>query len=298
VLDPTELLLSMQRTGVEPDLVLIQALGSQVDEAGSAVRLTRELLLESFADDRIVTYDVDQLHDYRARRPMMVFDADHWETYLAPDLSIHRLHDASGTAFLLLGGPEPDVQWERFVAATRLVIDELKVRLTVGLHAVPMALPHTRGIPLVAHGSRTDLMPGATPPPIGRVVVPSTAGHLIELRLREAGHDTLELAAMVPHYLADIAYPDAALALLAGIERATGLSLPSPALQEKARATREDVDRQVAANANVGAIVRGLEEEYDRRAALTPAPEDIPTGDELGAAFERFLADQDGEPPA
>ena len=101
--------------------VLIQALDGFVD-AGAAKRLAREHLLATHESKVIATFDVDTLLDYRARRPMMTFDIDHWSDYADPQLALHLLHDSDGTPFLLLAGPEPDVQWEAFTEAVRRLV--------------------------------------------------------------------------------------------------------------------------------------------------------------------------------
>ena len=67
----------------------------------------------------------------------MIFVEDHWESYEEPTLALHLLHDDANTPFLLLAGPEPDLQWERFTAAVIGLIDRLGVRLTVGLQRDP-----------------------------------------------------------------------------------------------------------------------------------------------------------------
>ena len=116
MLDPHEL---YELTDDLPDLgqpVLIQALSGFVD-AGNATRLAREQLLTSLDARPVARFDLDQLFDYRSRRPVMTFVEDHWESYDAPALELHLLRDDADTPFLLLTGPEPDLQWERFVAA-------------------------------------------------------------------------------------------------------------------------------------------------------------------------------------
>ena len=111
--------------------VLVHALNGFVD-AGEAVRLTHEHLLETLPNRVVGQFDVDQLHDYRARRPAMIFDADHWESYADPKLLLYALTDAAGTEFLLLTGPEPDVQWERYVAAVITIVEHFGVRSRSG----------------------------------------------------------------------------------------------------------------------------------------------------------------------
>src|SRR5205809_561003 len=123
-LDPSELFeLDPDRPELDAP-VLVQALDGFID-AGAGKRLAREHLLATYESQVVARFDVDQLLDYRARRPAMLFVEDHWESYADPELAIHVLHDAAGTAFLLLSGPEPDVQWERFVEAVRMVVDRL-----------------------------------------------------------------------------------------------------------------------------------------------------------------------------
>ena len=76
--------------------ILLHALGGFID-AGFAGRLASEHLLETLPHRLVATFDVDQVYDYRARRPAMVFVEDHWESYAAPQLALHAVTDAAGT---------------------------------------------------------------------------------------------------------------------------------------------------------------------------------------------------------
>jgi predicted ATP-grasp superfamily ATP-dependent carboligase len=299
-LDPSELFeLDPDRPELEQP-VLIQALDGFID-AGGGKRLAREHLLASYESQVVARFDVDQLLDYRARRPAMLFVEDHWESYSDPELAVYLLHDAVGTPFLLLAGPEPDVQWERFVEAVRMVVDRLGVQLTIGLNAIPMGVPHTRPTGVIAHGSRKELVAGYEPW-VNAVQVPGTAGHLIEYRLGQAGYDALGFAVHVPHYVAQAEYPAAAAALLAEVSKASGLTLPLDALEEAAATTRAAIDEQVEGSPEVAAVVQALENQYDafvsgREASLLVDESELPTADELGAELERFLAEQSQDPP-
>ncbi|CCH17374.1 proteasome assembly chaperone family protein [Micromonospora lupini] len=297
MLDPHEL---YQLTDDLPDLgqpVLVQALTGFVD-AGNASRLAREQLLTSLEGRPIATFDVDQLFDYRSRRPVMTFVEDHWESFDAPELELHLLHDDDETPFLLLTGPEPDLQWERFTAAVAGLAARLDVRLTVGLNSIPMAVPHTRPTGVTAHATRPELISGYEPW-LQRVQVPGSVGHLLEFRLGEQGRDALGFAAHVPHYVAQTEYPAAAEVLLSAVSRSTGLLLPGDGLRSAAEVVRVEIDRQVAQTEDAAALVQALEEQYDafargrgERNLLAPDAGPLPTADELGAELERFLAEQ------
>jgi len=295
--DPQEL---YQLTGDLPDLgrpVLIQALTGFVD-AGSAGRLAREHLLTTLSGRIVATFDIDALLDYRSRRPIMLFVEDHWESYEEPTLALHLLHDSSNTPFLLLAGPEPDLQWERFTAAMTSLIDQLGVRLTVGFNSIPMAVPHTRPTGITAHATRRDLIVGYEPW-LRRVQVPGGAGHLLEYRLGQSGRDAMGFAVHVPHYLAQTEYPAAAERLLTAVSKATGLLLPTEELRAAADVARAEIDQQIAQADEAASVVRSLEEQYDAFVRgqeganlLGGEAGSLPTADELGAELERFLAEQ------
>ncbi|MFC7550426.1 proteasome assembly chaperone family protein [Plantactinospora sp. GCM10030261] len=277
--------------------VLIQALTGFVD-AGNATRLARQHLRSTLDGQLIATFDADQLIDYRSRRPVMIFVEDHWERYEDPRLELRMLSDDAGTPFLLLAGPEPDIQWERFVAAVIALIDRLGVRLTVGLNSIPMAVPHTRPGGVTAHATRKELIAGHEPW-LQRVQVPGSAGHLLEFRLGERGRDAMGFAAHVPHYVAQTEYPTAAELLLTSVSRSTGLLLPTDALRSAAELVRADIDRQIAETEEASTLVKALEEQYDAFARgrstenlLEAQTGPLPTADELGAELERFLAEQ------
>jgi predicted ATP-grasp superfamily ATP-dependent carboligase len=301
VRDPGEL---YEMTGDVPELgrpVLIQALSGFVD-AGGATRLAREHLLDTLDGHPVAAFDVDELLDYRSRRPTMIFVEDHWQSYQEPRIELHLRHDDAGTPFLLLTGPEPDLRWERFIAAVAGLVERLGVRLTVGLNAIPMAVPHTRPIGVTAHATRKELIAGHEPW-LDRVQVPGSVGNLLEYRLGRRGHDAMGFAVHVPHYLSEATYPAAAEVLLASVSSATGLILPARKLHEAAEATRADIDRQIAETDDAAGVVQALERQYDaylRGRAGNLLAEDgaeLPTADELGAQFEQFLAEHTEDQP-
>jgi predicted ATP-grasp superfamily ATP-dependent carboligase len=282
--------------------VLLHVLTGFID-AGQAGALARDHLLATLEHRPVATFDVDQLLDYRSRRPPMIFVADHWESYDDPRLVLHEVTDVAGVRFLLLEGAEPDVQWERFVTAVHGLVEAIGVRLTIGVHGIPMGVPHTRPTTVTAHATRSELVAGRDAW-VGTVQVPGSVTNLLELRLGQAGHDAMGFAVHVPHYLTQAEYPDAAAVLLENVAAVTDLTLPTAALREAAEGTRAEIDKEVAGSTEVAAVVRALEQQYDELVAARggDAPGDeqgllagrrgFPTADELGAELERFLAEQ------
>ena len=270
-------------------------------DAGAAGRLVTEHLLAKLDHNVVATFDVDRLIDYRSRRPVMTFTQDHWERYEKLELVTHLVTDAAGTPFYLLAGPEPDHEWELFTAAVTELSQRLGVGLAVGFHGIPLGVPHTRPLGVTAHATRPELVTGDRPLP-NHLQVPGSVAALLEFRFGEAGRDAAGFAVHVPHYLAQAAYPAGAARLLEAVAGLTGLSVPDAALREAARRTDAEINRQVEASAEVTEVVQALEQQYDAAVAQAGAtesllggdPENMPTAEELGEQFERFLAEQQG----
>ncbi|MGH3875402.1 MAG: proteasome assembly chaperone family protein [Actinophytocola sp.] len=264
-------------------------------DAGSAGSTLVTHLLETTEHRIVARFDIDDLLDYRARRPTMTFATDRWEAYDTPELVVHLLHDTDGTPFLLMTGPEPDRRWEAVVAAVRALVERWGVRLTAGFHGIPMGVPHTRKLSVISHATRPELVTEKSP--FNRVQVPGHLSALLELRLGEAGHDAMGFAACVPHYLAQATYPTAALALLEALTTSTGLVIPAASLHKSAKRTDAEINRQVAESTEATQLVEELERQHDAvtdtsENLLVSEGEPLPSADELGAELERFLAKQ------
>jgi len=274
--------------------VLVASLGGFIDAGGTQKLLTAHLL-DAHESRVVASFDVDQLLDYRGRRPIMTFDRDRWSSYADPSMLLHRVVDRSGTPFLLLSGPEPDYQWERTAAAVIGLADRLGVQLTVSVHGIPMAVPHTRPLGSTPHATTPRLL-GEVEPVFGTVQVPASFNALLELRLGESGRDAMGYAVHVPHYLAQADYPDASLVAFDALVGATGLDLARDELAEAAVRTREQIVTELADNDEVRGVVAALERQYDafmegrtKPSLLATDLSQLPSAEEIGADVEAFL---------
>jgi hypothetical protein len=280
--------------------VLVHALQG-VLEAGSAVGAVADYLLTR-PRRLIAEFDADALVDYRGQRPAMTFVRDHYASVELPRIEIHEVMDDAGQPFLVLTGPEPDLHWQRFVTTVIGLVEQWDVRLTVGVGAIPWPAPHTRPLELSAHATDPSLIPGHQPW-VGALRVPAHVSGFLEFELGQRDHPALGYAVHVPHYLAQIRYPRAALTLLDAVQRATGLRLPTVDLAREADAVDSDVASQVAASAELQALVAALAAQHDEALAARAAGDgeavagaldgrELPTGDDIAAQVEQFLAEQ------
>lgn len=308
--ESTEVLEAVPRGG----LTLVHALPGMVD-AGGACRIASTYLRDELRHLPLVSFDTDELVDYRGARPQATFDGTSYVDVELPELTLSLMYDERDRPFLFLDGPEPDLQWRRLTEALIDLVEYFDVERVVGMQAVPMAVPHTRPIGLFAHANDPALLgrPGTRPTPApgtshdpesedsAELVIPAAFSALLEHRLGRAGHPAMGYAAQVPHYLTRTDFPAGALALLRRVSEAAELDLPLVHLGDLTDAATVALQGTLAQNGEVRQIVSALEEQYDAMKDAEQSPlattMDLPTADELGEHFERFLADHDGDGP-
>lgn len=274
-------------------------------DAGQAIQGATEHLREHLDAQLIAEFDADELVDYRSRRPQLRYSFDHFTGYDEPAIRIHAVKDTDGTPFLLLSGLEPDLRWDRFTESVIDLCEAFGVRMSVGLGAMPLAVPHTRPTHSSAHASDVDLIRGFTAWP-GEFAVPGNAGSLLELRMSEHGIPSAGFTVHVPQYLAQTTYPAAVLDLVGNVAEIADLQLPTGSLESAAASFTEQVDSQIADSPEVLNAVEMMEKQFDQfmesrhgSDSLNPGGKPLPSGDEIGAEFERFLAEQsDDEGPS
>ncbi|WP_297008524.1 PAC2 family protein [uncultured Corynebacterium sp.] len=281
---------------------LVIALQGYAD-AGQGVQQSAQHLLQALEHRPVATFDVDALVDYRSRRPGVTIDRSRLVGSEDLSLTLHRLEDSLGHPFLLLEGPEPDLRWNAFSRAVTELSTSLGVERAVALYAAPMTVPHTRPLVVSAHASDPALVADLQRWE-SRMIIPGSAALRTELSLAKAGVETVGLTAHVPHYIAASDYPEATYGLLHAVERVGDLELPLRALQADMEKVRAQLAEQVEESGEIGTVVAALERQYDEEMArlrrrqensLLAPGEEVPSGEELGAEFERFLAGMSGD---
>lgn len=274
--------------------VLILGMDGWVD-AGYGGSGAVAALLGALRTEPIVTFDGDELIDYRSRRPTLRIDNGVSTGLTWNDIVLRAGADSNGNDVLLLTGPEPDMKWRAF---TRSIVDlarEHRVRLTVSLGAFPAPVPHTRGVRLASTASSAELAAriGYVP---GVIDVPGGIHSVLEAALDESGVPSVGLWARVPHYVAAMPYPAASAALIEGLASLAGLALDSSELRAAAEVTRTRIDHLIAQSDEHVSMVANLESQADAEQSTAgfAGLGDLPSGDELAAELERFLRGERG----
>lgn len=263
--------------------ILLAAFDGWVD-AGSAA--TTALALLALDGVTIATFDVDQLFDYRSRRPVLEIQDGRLSSLAWPEVTLKHVRIGERD-LLILSGAEPDDRWRALGEAIVELAQHLDVRGWVSLGAIPAAVPHTRAVPILGTQSAPGLLRGGvTPGPTGLLRVPAAAVSMLEMAVAEAGIPAVGYFAQIPHYVTG-PYAIAAVALLRTLERHVGVDLPRGDLDEEARQLRTRLDGATAADESTRAYVGRLEAMVDESR--------LPEGDDLISEIERFLRDRTGE---
>jgi predicted ATP-grasp superfamily ATP-dependent carboligase len=272
--------------------VLVMAPEGWID-AGMGGAAALGSLLSAIETEVVASFDIDELLDHRARRPVAHVVDGVYETLSWPEIELRAGHDAEGHAVLVLVGPEPDHRWKAFAEAVSQLATTFDVRMLVGMGAFPAPVPHTRSAKLAATATSSELakqvgvVSGSLDVPAGVLVA-------VERRFAELGIPAVGLWARVPHYAAPWPYPEASVLLLEGLTQVSGLSIDLSALRDAAASTRNRLDELIANSAEHTAMVEQLEARADAEAnELAPNGwGDLPSGDDLAAEVERFLRDE------
>jgi predicted ATP-grasp superfamily ATP-dependent carboligase len=286
---------AMEMSHVPKGLPLVAGLTGFAD-AGGVVTQVNKYLLDSLESERVGTFNNDMLMDYRARRPLFQFEETHLTSFEPPRLSLDLVEDELGSPFLFLSGYEPDFRWEEMSRTVLGLIDELEVSSSSWVHAIPMPVPHTRSLGVTVSGNRDEITDALSVwrPTTG---VPGTLMHLIEYRLQEQDHPTAGFVVLVPHYLADTEFPDAAVTALQSVTKATGLIFPTDTLREAGREFLNGIGKQVEDNHELEKLIASLEKRHDSYmednavpSPLMDADGEVPSADSIASELQDFLA--------
>jgi proteasome assembly chaperone (PAC2) family protein len=261
-------------------------------DAGLAGETATVFLRARWNARTLAEFDSDELLDYRARRPVVRIAAGVVESVAYAPIEVAVGDTGAGRDVVLLTGPEPDFRWRAFSDEVVRVCAELGMTEAFGLGGFPAPSLHTN--PIAVIGTSAD-------PELARrlEVVPSVvelAGGIhsvLEERLHHEGIPTTGLWARVPPYLAGGAHPPAALALVQGLSRLTGIEVDLTELHAAAKDHLEQVEAAIDQRPQIKEFIDQVRALIDQEPDLNPGR--VPSGEEIAAELERFLADQ--QPP-
>jgi hypothetical protein len=264
-------------------------------DSGSTIGQLGNHIFDKLEYRVVALFQNDELIDYRSRRPIMFFEKDHISSYEPQVLALYLVTDEVGQNFLYLHGYEPDFKWDAFVDAVLEIVDIFEVQDFTWVHSIPFPIPHTRPISVTVSGNRKDLI-DAVSEWKPQTQVPGNVLHLLEFRFTQEEIPSAGFVMLVPHYLSDVEYPQAAVAAFERITAATGLVFPTDSLREEGVKFTQEITKNIAENPELAKMVSTLENGYlsDQSGTFSPklsSPERVvPSADEIAAELEDYLS--------
>ena len=208
---------------------------------------------------------------------------------------MHLVRDEVGAQFLFLNGYEPDFKWEAFASSVEVLFSYFGIRDMTWLHAIPFPIPHTRPVGVTVSGNQKNVIAKYSEwKP--RTQVPGNIMHLLEFRLTQADIPSTGFVLLVPHYLSDSEYPQAAVSGLELISSHLGLVFPTDELRDEGVAFTRRITQQMSENQELSRMVESLESSFQSEkaangmGAVKPREREIPDADEIAAELEGYLA--------
>jgi proteasome assembly chaperone (PAC2) family protein len=256
------------------------------NDAGEAASGAVAHLARVWDATSLTELDPEDYHDFQVNRPLVQLDDDGHRSVTWPTTRLYwATPPGASRDVVLVRGIEPSMRWRAFVAELLEYAEQLGVTTIVTLGALLADVPHTRPIPVTTTSDDDELMqqlalePSTYQGPTGIVGVLQEGAH-------RAGLPGLSLWAAVPHYVAAVPNPKAALALLRRLEGLTGIAVDASELEEETADYEEQIGRAVAANPEIEELVTRIEAE---QAELIDEGEELPSADTLAREFQRFL---------
>jgi proteasome assembly chaperone (PAC2) family protein len=265
--------------------ILVCAFRGWNDAAASA-----STALASIANDlegeQIAQIDPEDFFDFQSTRPTITMDAGQTRRIEWPENNVIAVPVPTADRDLVLfDGTEPNLRWRTFSETIATVADALGVEMVITLGALIAEVSHTLPVPITGLASSQELVEelelerSSYEGPTGIVGV-------VHDLCRQNGLDSASLWAAVPHYVAAVPNPKAALALLRRLEGLTGIAVEASELEEETADYEEQIGRAVAANPEIEELVARIEAE---QVDLIDEEGELPNADTLAREFQRFL---------
>lgn len=272
--------------------ILVAAFAGWNDAAGAATTAL-EAVAGSLDAEPVAELDPEEFYDFQVTRPTIRLSDGQTREVTWPENTVRAARAPNAERDLvLLSGIEPNTRWRTFAAAVLEVAERLEVGMVVTLGALLADVPHSHPVPITGLASDPELVERLG---LSRSSYEGPTGivGIIHDACRRHGLTSASLWAAVPHYVAAVPNPKAALALLRRLEAFTGVAIEASELEDAMERFETQVDRAVSSNPEIEELVRQLESEQSDEVDIDTG--EMPSGDTIARDFQRFLRQRSDE---
>ncbi|MGN6556863.1 MAG: PAC2 family protein [Solirubrobacterales bacterium] len=256
------------------------------NDAAAAASTALATVGNSLEGELIARIDPEEFFDFQSTRPTINLDEGQTRRVEWPENNLIAVQVPNADRDLvLLDGTEPNLRWRTFSETISTAADALGVEMMISLGALIAEVSHTLPVPITGLASSEDLVEELELERSSYEGPTGIVGVLHDL-CRRNDLDSASLWAAVPHYVAAVPNPKAALALLRRLEGLTGIAVEASELEEETADYEEQIGRAVAANPEIEELVQRIEAE---QVDLLDEEGELPSADTLAREFQRFL---------
>ncbi len=273
--------------------VLVCAFAGWNDAAGAATTALTTAA-ESLDAEVVAQIDPEEFFDFQANRPTIrLSEGQSREIEWPGNVFLAAQAEGAERDLILLAGTEPNLRWRTFSDGVAEAAESMGVEMVITLGALIADVAHTLPVPITGLASdpdmveRLSLSQSSYEGPTGVVGVVHDA-------CQRRGIPSASLWAAIPHYVAAVPNPKAALALLRRLEGLVGVAVDATELEEESESYERQVTNAVSANPEIQELVQRLEAEQAEQLEME---ENLPSGETLAREFEQFLRQRGGGPP-
>lgn len=257
------------------------------NDAAAAASTALTTIADSLDAELIARVDPEDYFDFQSTRPTISMEEGQTRRIDWPENNFAAaLVPSADRDLVLLDGTEPNLRWRTFSETIATAADALGVEMVVTLGALIAEVSHTLPVPITGLASSQQLVDELELERSNYEGPTGITGVVHDL-CRQTGIESASLWAAVPHYVAAVPNPKAALALLRRLEGLTGIAVEASDLEEETADYEEQIGRAVAANPEIEELVSRIEaEQVD---LLSADGTELPSADSIAREFQRFL---------
>jgi proteasome assembly chaperone (PAC2) family protein len=256
------------------------------NDAAAAASTALAAVGNSLEGELIARIDPEEFFDFQSTRPTINLDEGQTRRVEWPENNLIAVQVPSADRDLvLLDGTEPNLRWRTFSETISTAADALGVEMMISLGALIAEVSHTLPVPITGLASSEELVEELELERSSYEGPTGIVGVLHDL-CRRNDLDSASLWAAVPHYVAAVPNPKAALALLRRLEALTGIAVEASELEEETADYEEQIGRAVAANPEIEELVQRIEAE---QVDMLDGEGELPSADTLAREFQQFL---------
>jgi len=259
------------------------------DAASSSSRALASVA-ESLDAELLAQIDPEEFFDFQTTRPTITLTEGQARGIEWPQNNLYAARvPAADRDLVLFDGTEPNLRWRTFSEGIATAADALGAEMVITMGALVAEVSHTLPVPITGLASseelveELDLERSNYEGPTGIVGV-------VHDCCRQLGMTSASLWAAVPHYVAAVPNPKAALALIRRLEGLTGIAVDASELELETESYEEQIGRAVAANPEIKELVERIEAEQVEQ--LGDEGTDLPSADTIARDFQHFLRQQ------